>query len=443
MYEVTMPKLSDSMELGKIIAWKVAEGDIVAEGDSLAEVESDKAVMELECYEGGKVLRLLHGDGEEVAVGDPIALVGDDGDTTAAKAARVVAPEAVRDPQAASETEVASQAPVEARLRSVAPPHPEKSAPAPSRGGAAPSAGARHGAISPYAGKRAVELDVDITKVTGSGPGGRIIAHDIEAAVQKRETGGITEPAHVELPPSVDEELPAINVTTDEADIEEASFRLKTQVRRVSASKHVIPHFYVTVSVDASALLKRKEDLKRDFGATITHVIMHACVAALKEHPEINRSYDRGRIIRWKHINLGLAVDTEEGLTVAVLRGAEELSFSQLVERTRDLVERARRGKLTADERRHPTFTITNLGMFGVEEFAPIINPPSSITLAVASALPAPVVRKEGIYAGHVMRLTASCDHRIVEGAAAARLMRTVSVLLENPERLTGQESTS
>ena len=291
-------------------------------------------------------------------------------------------------------------------------------------------------AISPYAGKLALELGVDVTKVTGTGPGGRIIARDVEAAAGKKTAGDLVEPPHVELAPSVDEELPPIEVSEEEADVEEASFRLKTQVRRVSASKHVIPHFYITRAVDVTALLEKKDALKQEYGATVTHLIMRACVLALEDHPDANRSYDRGRIIRWKGINLGVAVDTDAGLTVPVLADAQKLSLRELVERTRDVVARARENRLTAEQRRHATFTITNLGMFGVEEFQPIINPPSSITLAVASALPAPVVRGEAIYLGKVIRLTASCDHRIIEGATAARFMQTLSECLENPDRL-------
>ena len=220
--------------------------------------------------------------------------------------------------------------------------------------------------------------------------------------------------------------------------MQDASFRLKTQARRVIASQHAIPHFYVTRGVDVTRLMAMKDELKERSGASVTHAVMFACLRALKEHPEINRSYDRGKVIVWKTVNLGLAVETDQGLTVAVLRDAGGLTFADLVVRTRELVEHARADKLSADERRHPTFTITNLGMLDVEHFEPIINPPSSITLAVASALPATVVKEGAVFVGQVMKLTAACDHRIIDGATAARFLKDVRALLEAPDALLG-----
>jgi pyruvate dehydrogenase E2 component (dihydrolipoamide acetyltransferase) len=242
------------------------------------------------------------------------------------------------------------------------------------------------------------------------------------------------------IKPSPDEELPAIDVTEEEAEVVEASYRLKTQARRVTAAKHVIPHFYITRSVDVTRLFSRKEELKQKYGATITHLIMLAALKALKLHPEANRSYDRGRIIKWKGINLGLAVDTDAGLTIAVIRHAQELSLKEIVERTRALVEKARSGKLSPDERRHPTFTVSSLGMFDVEQFEPIINPPSAITLAAASALPAPVVKGDKVQVGQVMKLTLSCDHRIIDGVTAAKFLAELKRLLENDAELLADE---
>jgi pyruvate dehydrogenase E2 component (dihydrolipoamide acetyltransferase) len=301
-------------------------------------------------------------------------------------------------------------------------------------------------AISPYARRLAEQKGVDYSRLAGTGPDGRILARDIERAAAGAASAAepTVPPAAPQEPvppaalsrPSPDEELPALDITEDEAEVEDAPFRLKTQAQRVIASQHVIPHFYVTRGIDVSDLLARREDLKQELGATITHLVMFACLRALRNHPEINRSYDRGKIIKWKGVNLGLAVDTDEGLTVAVLRNAQDLSLREVVERATGLVERARAGRLSADERRHATFTITSLGMFDVEHFEPIINPPSSVTLAVASALPAPLVRGDAIHIGKVMKLTAACDHRIIDGAAAARFVADVRRLLEEPDEL-------
>jgi len=474
MYDITMPKLSDSMEVGKIIEWKVKEGDEVHEGDVLAEVESDKASMELECFHDGVMAKIVHDDGAEVPVGEAVAYIAVK-DEALAEVPEAKAPP-VEKPEPAPEAALAA-----------------KPAPPPRREG-------ERIAISPYARKLAEQKGIDYTRIKGTGPGGRIVARDIEAAAagepavaekptakppekkppapeKKRRPlrkeididpmalalaekrgidaaaltgtgthGRITvddvlaaaKAAAPPLPPSPDEELPPVEVGPEEADVEEAPFRHKTQVRIVSASKHVIPHFYMTRGADVTRLLERKDELKEKFGASITHLVMLACLKALQQVPEVNRSYDRGKIIKWKGINLGLAIDTDTGLTVAVLRNAQSLSLAQIVEQTKALVEKARAGKLSAEERRHPTFTISNLGMFDVEHFEPIINPPSAITLGVASALPAPVVRGEAIHIGRVTRLSLSCDHRIIDGVSAARFLKTLKDLLEDPDVLIG-----
>jgi len=424
VYDVTMPKLSDSMETGRIIHWRVKEGDEVHEGDVLAEVESDKAVMELECFADGIVAQIVHGDDKEVRVGETIALIAEKGEEVPTVVETEPEPEAGKE-SPPELTEEAEAEPVKAPALLVTP---------------TPALGrARHAAISPYARKLAEEGGLDWSTIEGTGPDGRIVAADVQAAMKARKVRPSAPTPPAEAAPArvaPDEELPALQVSEDEADVQEASFRLRTQAQRVMASQHVIPHFYVTRGADVTRLLEMKQDLKDRFGATLTHVVMLACVRALQEHPEVNRAYDRGKIIAWKGIHLGLAVDTEQGLTVAVLRDAQGLSLQEIVERTTALVERARAGKLSADERRHPTFTITNLGMFDVEHFEPIINPPSSITLGVASALPTVLAKDDAMVVGKVMKFTAACDHRIIDGATAARFLQTLRGLLEGPQGL-------
>jgi len=461
MYEVTMPKLSDSMEVGKILAWKVAEGDAVHEGDVLAEIESDKAAMELECFQDGVMGKIVKPNDAEVQVGEVIGYIATGDEAKAAAKPAVPAPkqEAGQAPPPKAEAPAPAPAAPPAKKaekpapKAPAPPKPEAKPPAPvaprppaPRDAAAappapaaapppppPAAEARGRAvrISPYARKLAAKLGVDYTRIEGTGVGGRIMARDVEEVAGAGAAGAAGAPK-----PSADEELPPVEVAEDEAEIEEASFRLKTQARRVVASKHVIPHFYMTASADVTALLARKDALKEKYGATVTHLVMLACLKAIAAHPEVNRTYDRGRVIKWKGVNLGLAIQTDQGLTVAVLRGADRLSLEGLVKGAGEVVGRARAGRLSADDRRHPTFTISNLGMYGVEHFEPIINPPSAVTLAVAAALPAPVVRGEAIYIAQVMRVSASCDHRIIEGVMAAKFLQDLTALLEDPGRL-------
>ena len=483
MYEVTMPKLSDSMEVGKIIEWRVKEGDAVEAGGVLAEVESDKAAMELECFVDGTVAKILHGDEEEIPVGHVIALIAEEGEEAEAPPAEEPAPEPVEEKPAEAPPEPA--------------PAPKPAAPEPAPAPAPAPAATGRIAISPYAKKLAEQKGIDISTLQGTGPGGRIVAADIEGAPVAASTASApkaapapkpaakpkaavsaeplakalaeklgldlaaiagtghggrvtihdvvaefqsqeTERGEHALPPSADEELPPIDVREGEATVEDAPFRHKTQVRIVSASKHVIPHFYVTGNVEVTALLARRAELKETLGATVTHLIILACIEALKQHPEVNRSYDRGKIISWAGIAIGIAVDTDDGLTVAVLRDAQGLGIAAIVEKARALVEKARGGKLSADERRHPGLTVSNLGMFDVEHFEPIINPPSSITLGVSSTLETPVVRDGTIAIGKVMKLTLSCDHRIVDGATAAQFLVTLKGLLEDPDSLLG-----
>ncbi len=493
MYDVAMPKLSDSMEVGKIIEWKVAEGDAVSEGDVLAEVESDKAVMELECFHQGTIASIRHGDGEEVPVGHTIATIAAPREEGEAKEQDEAASEGEGDEakeasrareeeeeeeekeesgeERESETEEAESEPPDKDAAEEEPEEPEaadkkkktekgkkkseegkkktKTAEKRTNEGKKKSdkgkkeqaegkkkqektgRAAREGVrISPYARKLAGRWNVDVSVLEGTGVGGRIMARDVEEVAQ----AGKKRDEHA--PPAEDEALPEIEVAEDEAEVTDATFRHKTQVRRVVAAKHAIPHFYMTASADVTALLGRKDALKEERGASVTHVVMHAICRALDEVPEINRSWDRGRVIKWKHVNLGVAIQTDDGLTVGVIPEAETLDLEGLAEKTRGLVDRARAGKLKAEDRRHPTFTISNLGMFGVEHFEPIINPPSAVTLGVSASLPTPVVRGEGIFVAKVMRLTASCDHRIIEGVAAARFLDALVGLLQNPDPL-------
>ena len=322
MYEVTMPKLSDSMKAGQIVEWKVKEGDTVSEGDVLAEIESDKATLDLECFTNGVVAKLLRGNGEEVACGEVIATIAAEDEAPAPETQAPPAETPKPQPPAPGTRHAA---------RGTQPISPQ-----------APSTPPGRIAISPYARMLAHEKGIDYAKLKGTGPGGRIVVADVEAAVGSAAFGpsgyglkpALQAAPPPALPPSPDEELPPIVLAPGEADVEDAPYRLKTQARIVTASKHAIPHFYMTRGADVTRLLALKDQLKEKFGgATVTHFLMLACLKAIAAHPEVNRSYDRGKIIKWKGVNLGIAVDTDQGLTVAVLRGAQALSLAALVER--------------------------------------------------------------------------------------------------------------
>jgi pyruvate dehydrogenase E2 component (dihydrolipoyllysine-residue acetyltransferase) len=469
MHDVTMPKLSDSMEVGKIIAWHVAEGDAVKTGDVLADIESDKAQMELEAFHDGAVLKIAHADGDEVPVGEVIAFIGEAGEEIEAQGRQE--PKAEAKPEDRPSTIV----------------HRPSAVPLP-KDESRKAKDVGRPAISPYARKLAAERGVDVATLKGSGPDGRVVAEDVlkassagssavpvavtpKLAAKKANvdaiavgmaaklgvelssvngtglSGRITvedviaahESLKHELPPAPDEEAPALEVSAEEADVVPASFRQKTIARKMVESKHAVPHFYITRGANVTKLLARKAELKQNFGATVTHVIALAVLKTIARHPNVNQSYDRGRLIKWKGVNLGLAVATDDGLTVAVLHGAEQLGLADIVKRSGELIERARAGKLTSQERSHATFTLSNLGTHDVEHFAAIINPPSSITMAVASALDEPVVVDGKLEVGKVMRLTLSCDHRAVDGVAGAEFLRDLKNLLESPAELLGR----
>jgi pyruvate dehydrogenase E2 component (dihydrolipoamide acetyltransferase) len=258
---------------------------------------------------------------------------------------------------------------------------------------------------------------------------------DVEAAAKAR-SGPTAGPSTGVPADRADEELPPVQFSPEEAEEEPVSFYQKAAIRRVVASKHVIPHFYVTKAVRADQLVARQAAEKQSTGASLTHYIMRACAKALETFPEANRSYDRGRWIRWRVVHLGLAVQAEAGLVVAVLRDVQQRPLKWVAENTRALVDRARAGKLTGPERTNPTFTISNLGAYDVESFAAIINPPSALTLAVGSVVDTPVVEGKTVVVGRVMHLTLSCDHRVVDGVLAARFLGEVKRLLEEPGEL-------
>ncbi len=441
----------------------------MGEGDVLAEIETDKAVMELESFRAGVVAELVRRDGEVVAVGEVIARVAE-----AAEAAQPAVSEsegtdaAPEEPEARVSTggreeevpgETASSAPESRDRRAVADlaegqrraavrdevplpgahplaerggQHSPRPTP-PARPPAQPETG-RSGATaglkaSPRARRLAREKGVDLTGLRGTGPEGRVTTADVEAAPAGSLLRG--SPGRVER---ADEELPPVTFPEGEAEVEEVSFYQKAAIRRVVASKHVIPHFYVARTVRADALRKRKEEAGE--GVTVTHLVLRACALALEEFPEANRSYDRGRWIRWKVTNLGLAIQTDAGLVVGVLRGAQGRDLVWIADGARRLVERARRGQLKPEERANATFTLSSLGGFGVESFSAIINPPSAMTLAVGSVRPAPVVEAGKVVPAEVLTLTLSCDHRVVDGVLAARFLGEVAGLLENPTRL-------
>lgn len=432
MPDINMPKLSDTMEEGTIVEWKKKSGDEVKAGDVLAEVESDKATFDLEAESDG-VLSILVEQGVPAKIGAPIARIGE-GSAAPAKAKASPSPPKDEQPEAppAAEPEKPTAKPASAK-KAVAeqPAEPVASA---SDGEAAgveselPDDGARVKA-SPLAKRIAAELGVDLAGVKGSGPDGRIVKEDVVAASGKKQ---------------VERRKPAVAARSTAQDVEviDPSRMQATIARRMAEAKSTVPEFTVTVEARVDQAVSMRQQLKDSVpGAdkvTMTDMLLRACALALRKFPEVNTSWVEGRFNRKRSINIGLAVAPSQGvgLLVPVVHEADMKDLVQISIESRQVIERARSGRPNEGDLSGATFSISNLGMFGVDEFTAIINPPEAAILAVGAIKDVPVVEEGRIVPGKVMRMTLSVDHRVFYGATAAQFMAEVKRLIENPVTL-------
>ncbi len=422
--ELVMPRLSDTMEEGTIGRWLVHEGDAFAEGDVLAEIETDKATMEFQAYDAGTVLRILVGDGETVALGAPIAIVGAEGETA---------------DEAASAGNGASTPPPQ---EEAAPAEPEpKAAPArkpksSSKAKAAAGNGSRATPalrVSPIARRMADEAGIDLAAMAGrgSGPEGRVVKADVERLIS---SGELTRPA----PPA---EPPAAQSAPGEEETRELTPMLKAVATRMAQSKQTVPHFYVESEIDMTRAMQLRAELNSglaDSGdkISVNDLIVRASALALIQHPQAHRSYVDGKHVYHAHANIGIAVALDDGLIVPVVVEADTKSVREISRDTRDLAGRARAGKLKQREIEGATFSVSNLGMFDVANFEAIINPPESAIIAVGATVDRPVVVDGEIAVRKIMRVTLSCDHRACSGADGAKLLQTIKQLLQSPSLL-------
>ncbi|MBI2205895.1 MAG: 2-oxo acid dehydrogenase subunit E2 [Candidatus Rokubacteria bacterium] len=451
--KVVMPKLSEQMETGKLIKWIKKEGDRVQAGDIVAEVETDKADVEMEAFGAGVLRKILVQPGDRVPVGALIAVIAEPNDDIASVVAE--AGGAAQAPAPAATTEPAPSRPAAAppskpaAAPAAAPKLPQRGdelvtreAPKPAATGTpatAPS-GAAHPAAaaapagpaggrvkaSPLAKKIASQSGVDLRLIRGSGPGGRIIRKDVEAAATAGPSGTVA-PAY------------APSATGPEYEDVALSSMRATIAKRMPLSKGPVPHFYVTSDVAMDRAWELRESLNGLAGQpkiSVNDLVIRACALTLLRHPGVNASF-QGESIRVHHrVHMGIAVALEEGLITPVLRDVHAKSLAQIATEARDLAERARHRKLRANELSGATFSISNLGMFDVSEFSAIINPPEGAILAVGSVKVQPVVTDTGLGVGRRMKLTISCDHRVMDGAMGARFLQDVGRLLEEPLRL-------
>lgn len=413
---VLMPRLSDTMTEGVIAGWNKNVGDTVKKGDVLAEIETDKATMELESYKNGKLLYQGAKKGEKIAVNDLLCIIGEEGkvDVDAIVAAAkggggAAAPAAAPEKPAASEP-AAQSAETQAQ--------PEE-------------ASATNGRVkaSPLAKKLAAEKGIDISKVNGSGDGGRIVKSDIDN-YKPSAAPAATAPAAKAASAS-----PAGTVSFDEVPVSQMR---RVIAKRLAESKFTAPHFYVTMSIDMDAAVASRAKLNEVSKVKISFndLVLKACAVALKQHPAVNSSWLGDKIRVNHHVNIGVAVAVEDGLLVPVVRFADTKSLSQIAAEVKDFAQKAKDKKLQPSDWEGNTFTISNLGMFGVEEFTAIINPPDACILAIGGISQVPVVKNGAVVPGNVMKVTLSCDHRVVDGATGAAFLQTLKSLLEEPLRM-------
>src|SRR5712671_1612571 len=417
MTDVNMPKLSDTMEEGTIVEWKKKTGDEVKAGDVLAEVESDKATFDLEAESGG-VLSILVEQGVPAKIGAPIARIGE--------AAEAPAKEKSKAP-ATAKPKVGEAPPP---LPPASPATPAPSAPPPASGEVAGAEeDGQHVRASPLAKRLAVEMGVDIGALKGSGPDGRIVKEDVVAAAGGR-TGERRRPEAAPRP------------VGPEIEVIDPSRMQPTIARRMSESKAMVPEFTVTVEARVDQAVSLRQQLKESVpGAekvTMTDMLVRACALALRKFPEVNTSWADGKFQRKRAINIGLAVAPSQGMSllVPVVHDADRKDLVQISIESRQVIERARSGRPAEGDLSGATFSISNLGMFGVDEFTAIINPPEAAILAVGAIKDVPVVDGGRIVPGKVMRMTLSVDHRVFYGATAAQFMAEVKRLIENPVTL-------
>ncbi|AOS63060.1 pyruvate dehydrogenase complex dihydrolipoamide acetyltransferase [Actinoalloteichus hymeniacidonis] len=427
MTEIQMPRLSDTMEEGVISSWLKQEGDKISRGDVVAEIETDKAVMELEAYDDGVLEKILVPAGELVPIGAAIGLLGDGSESASASA-----PAAPAEQPAAAETveePAAQREPAQA------------DAAAESDSAAGPASRPRS---SPLARKIARDAGVDLDTVTGSGPRGRIVRADVDAAVAAKRSA---EAEPTESKPAPTQAAKPAAVTAAAEDVEEIPL---SNIRRVAAkrlteSKQQAPHFYLTSAVDVTELLTFRADLTARVQAaggpkiSINDLLVKAVATALRANPTVNVSFAGDKILQHKRIHLGIAVAIDSGLVVPVLRDADRKSVSELSGEAREKAGRAREGKLKSDEMTGGTFTISNLGMFGIEEFAAVINPPEAAILAVGAVRDELRLREDGknkVEVRKILRITLSADHRAIDGAVGAVFLQQLTALLEDPIRI-------
>jgi pyruvate dehydrogenase E2 component (dihydrolipoamide acetyltransferase) len=408
---VNMPRLSDTMEEGTVASWLKKEGDQVEEGDILAEIETDKATMEFESFNSGTLLKIGIQEGETAKVDALLAIIGPKGtDISGISMEKIAAPNKETTPEVKKETPKAE------KKEDVV----KETAPAVSQ----PASNAAGGRIfvSPLAKKMAEEKGIDLGQVTGSGENGRIVKSDIESFTPSTATAPAAASSFVSVGTETFEEVPNSQMR-------------KTIAKRLGESKFTAPHYYLGLDLDMDNAIASRKAINElpDTKISFNDMVIKASAMALRLHPRVNTQWTEKNTIIAKHIHIGVAVAVEDGLLVPVLPFADQMSMQQIGAKVKELAGKARNKKLQPKEMEGSTFTISNLGMFGITEFTSIINQPNSAIMSVGAIVQKPVVKEGQIVVGNVMRITLACDHRTVDGATGAAFLQTFKSYIENP----------
>ncbi|MBK9162411.1 MAG: pyruvate dehydrogenase complex dihydrolipoamide acetyltransferase [Acidobacteria bacterium] len=424
-----MPKLSPTMEEGQIARWVINEGDAFAANDTLAEVDTDKATMEMTALSGGTLLKILKPAGDTAALGEAIAIIGQKGEDISALLDEVSKngsskttaekPEAVSEPEAATGGKAAEPA---EEVRKEAPAQASQSK-------AATDSGNGRMIVSPIAARMAADNGIDLRTIAGSGPNGRIIKRDIEEALAG---GGAKKDA------SATKVFTPSTIVGASAFSDEPTSKMRQVIAtRLAESIGPIPTFYLTVEIEMDSVLATRKQmnatLEDDAKISVNDIIVKAAAMALLRHPFVNASYQDKSIRFYEQADIGIAVAIDEGLITPVVRGANLKGLAEISAEIRDLAAKAKAKKLQPEEYTGATFSISNLGMMGIKEFTAIINPPEAAIIAVGASTSTPVVRDGEVTVRNIMHVTMSCDHRVVDGATGAKFLQTFKQMLESP----------
>ena len=417
--DVTMPRLSDSMEEGTVLRWMKSVGDEVKRGDELVEIETDKANMTYEATDEGVLLEILAEEGSTLPIGEPIARIGEAGEATSNGAPKREQPK-----QAEAQPEPEPR-PAPAATQ-------ERRTPAPS------SDGDGRVKASPVARRMARELNVELERLEGSGPGGRIVKADVEAAAgteQRPSTGKPADGLVQGRPPA-----PAPETAKGEVEVAELTRTQSTIARRMAESKATIPHFYLSMEIDMTEAVKLRARLKEIAAEgqavpTFNDMVVKSCARALRDFPRANGAYRDGRLELYSRVNVGVAVAAQDALVVPTIFDADVKSLGEIAARSRELAAKVREGTVTPPELSGGTFTVSNLGMFGISNFSAVINPPQAAILAVGALEPKAVADRDTrrVAVRDMMGVTLACDHRILYGADGAQFLGRVRDLLQQP----------